>query len=136
MKNEKLWCPQADDLKNFRRKYHNYSFFISEAASFFIIHFFFRIALGQLGLVFGVDEAHELLAGDGFFHQQELGHFIQQPPVLRHKVHIDGGHNGKHHDSQHGGNQLNQNVLGVAAKFRGVGGAGHADAAEAGGDQA
>ena len=31
---------KADYFKNFRRKYHNSSLFISEATSFFIIHFF------------------------------------------------------------------------------------------------
>ena len=39
MNNEELWCPFRDNIEIiFVRKYHNYSLFISEAASFFIIH--------------------------------------------------------------------------------------------------
>ena len=32
------------------------------------------------GLLSGVDEAHQFLAGDGFLHQQELSHLVQQRP--------------------------------------------------------
>ena len=59
----------------------------------------------------------------------------QKISVFAHNFRVDGGNDGKHHQSQNNAGTLDQNVTHTATEFIGLSGADHADHAKAGSNQ-
>ena len=91
---------------------------------------------GQQGKVQPASVAGVVVRTEGNQHQQQNGvENHHGAPVLLQRFHIDGGNHGVHHNSQHDGRKLNQNITQVSLKLRRIGGAGNDHKAAKGGQQ-